>query len=417
MYEGIVELLAQNGARLIYTTSRPVGSALDALAGEYPSLHGEVSTNEKIGFELALTGAVAAKRTACIFTTDGLYKALDPLMTSAYTGVIGGFLVVCIREIDEEVTPLGPFSKIPVMVVESPEALARAVAFAYDASERHQMPFIIQATPECDPGAAGRKARNGTGEAPVSKPAGPSAGTAQFSKDPSRWAALPQSRYRLHGELNEKIERIRREFENYAGNSITRNGKTGLITDRTALSDLYEDETSIFHVETVFPLPTEAANRFIDEMDEVFVSDGPYPSIEMQLRDRSKVAREPVSGGRKKTKKDETMFGFLVVRDKLGPASAINMAHGMVKQQPDLKVLAITFEDHFFHSGMPSLVNSIYNGSSYVLLILTHEREGEIKRLLGGWGFKNCFSISGPQEVEQYKDAPTLTVLLCKGII
>ena len=68
------------------------------------------------------------------------------------------------------------------------------------------------------------------------------------------------------------------------------------------------------------------------------------------------------------------------MRDTLGAASSINMAHGVKVLDPAKKVLAITFEDFFFQAGMPAMVNTMYNGSSYVLLILAASREEEMKR-------------------------------------
>ncbi len=408
MYERVSRLLIEKGARLVYTASRPVGTSLEGLFAEYPSFHYEVSTNEKVAFELAFTGAVTGKKVACILSTEGLYEALDPVMTSAYMGVVGGFLVVCIRETEEEVTPVGLFSKLPLIVTETHEALVKAIDFAFDASERHHIPFIIQATP-------------GKGEDATTSPGGygplPEPQPSHFAKDPMRWAALPQSRYRLHGELNTKIELIREEFETYGGNKLTLIGRTGLITDKEP--DLLEsgEDTDVFHMETIFPLPTGPVRGFIDIMDRTVVSEGRYPAIELQIPDRSKV--ETVHSGEPKdrAKREETMYGFHVVRDKLGPASSINMAHGLKTLDPDRKVLAITFEDHFFHSGMPALVNTIYNGSSYVLLILTHKREDEISGMMEAWGLKNVFHLENTSEVERYKDARELTVLLCKGII
>jgi TPP-dependent indolepyruvate ferredoxin oxidoreductase alpha subunit len=148
MYDQICKTLIKNGARLIYTVNRPVAATLKKLEGEYPSFRGEISLNEKIAFELALTGAYASKRTACLFTTEGLYEALDPLMSSAYTGVIGGFLLVCIKEIEEEITPLGPFSKLPIIVTENEDDFVRAVEFGYGISEKYEIPLIIQVAAE-----------------------------------------------------------------------------------------------------------------------------------------------------------------------------------------------------------------------------------------------------------------------------
>ena len=104
-------------------------------------------------------------------------------------------------------------------------------------------------------------------------------------------------------------------------------------------------------------------------------------------------------------------------RDKLGAASSINMAHGVKKLEPHKKVLAITFEEHFFHSGMPAFVNTLYNNSAYVLLILTNKREDEIRRIMDGFGFNNYHHIDDVSEIENFKDSDTLTVLFFRGII
>jgi TPP-dependent indolepyruvate ferredoxin oxidoreductase alpha subunit len=419
MYEQLCKLLIGSGAALIYTASRPVGSSLEKLADKKgSSFYYEVSINEKVAYELAFTGAVASKRTACIFSTEGLYSALDPLMTSAYMGVVGGFLVIAIRETSEEVTPIGPFSKLPLIVTEDAQALSRAVAFAYEASERHRIPFIIQAAGGAADGAK-QKATKGPQE-PVYEgrtSATPLGGPSIFTKDPGRWAALPQSRYRLHKELNKKIERIRKEFETYEGNVITHLGAKGFITNRGAHKVPYDAGISTFHVETTFPLPSRSIKRFINGMKTVAFSEGEYPAMELQVRDRKKMEKERPRKSPEPVMREETMYGFQVVRDELGPASSINMAHGITKQEPGKKVLAITHEDDFFHSGMPALVNTIYNGSSYVLLIMTHGRENEISGMLDRWGFHNCRQIGSPSEVERFQDADSLTVLLCKEIV
>jgi len=416
MYDRLCGLLVQNGARLIYTSSGPVGASLRSLAGKDPSFYYEVSVNEKVACELAFTGAVASKRTACIFTTEGLYSALDPLMTSAYMGVVGGFLVIAIRETSEEVTPVGPFSKLPLILVEGVPALSRAVAFAYEASERHRIPFIIQAAG----GAANGSKQKTTAQEEVEErpdPPAPKQAASIFTKDPARWAALPQSRYRLHKELNRKIERIRKEFESYEGNVITRLGRQGVITDRIPRKVPCDAGISTFHIETVFPFPSRSAKAFIRNMDAVILSEGEHPVMELQIRDRKKTQKEKTENPAQPAAREELMYGFYVVRDELGPASCINMAHGMARMEPAKRFLAITREDAFFHSGMPALVNAIYNGSSFVLLIMTHGREEEIAGMLDHWDFPNCRRIGSPAEAERFHDARALTVLLCREIV
>jgi indolepyruvate ferredoxin oxidoreductase alpha subunit len=354
MYENVCRLLLENGARLVYTGSKAVGDTLKRLGKEYPSVHSEASLNEKIAFELALTGSYVTKRTACLFTTEGIYEALDPLMSSAYTGVIGGFLIVCMKETDEEVTPLGSFSKLPVIVAEDMESLTRAVTYGYTLSEKYEIPVIIQVAAEAAVLSSefGVRSKATSSHSKLKRPASgypdSQLKVSQFTKNPGRWAATPKFRFQLHKELNGKIESIRGEFAQYAGNVSVMKGKTGVITDRRSSMQFYEEDVSMLYLSTVYPLPHKLVDAFIEKMDTIYVAEGTCPAIELQISERKKVTKRGssrITRPRKGT--EETMYGFKVVRDTLGPGSAINMAHGMKKLDPGKRVLAITQEDHF----------------------------------------------------------------------
>jgi TPP-dependent indolepyruvate ferredoxin oxidoreductase alpha subunit len=405
VYEHICRLLLKNGVRLVHTTSRTVGETLKKVsAGGFRS---EVSLNEKTAFELALTGSYAGKRTACLFTTEEIYEALDPVMSSAYTGVIGGFLIICVKETDQEATPLGLFSKIPFIAAENGKDLARAVEFGYGLSERHETPVMIQTTPEADEAS---QEETSTLESPTSK--------SVLTKNPDRWAATPKYRYQLHRALNDRIKAVSDDFARYEGNKMVIDGRSGLITDRQEAVDIYGEDLSLLYLSTLYPIPSKLLEEFMGQMDRVFLVEGDYPVIELQIQDRSKVKVEHLMGrppGRRKPQ--ETMFGFDVTRDNLGPGSSINMAHGRKKLEPESRILAITYEDFFFHSGMASIVNALYNDSSFVVLIMANEREDEMKKVLNGFGLSSCFHIDKVSEVERFKDQKELTVLFCKGII
>lgn len=411
MYGEFCDILRQCGARLIYTTEKMVASAIDTIGQSHPALYGELCLNEKIAYELALTGSYAGKRTACLVRTEGLYEAMDPVMSSAYTGVIGGCLLIAVMETGEKVTPVGLFSKVPLIVAETYDDLCRACEFGYTLSEKYEIPVIIQTRPEADGG--------GESSGPCSRPSTPKVELrrSNFIKNPDRWAATPKFRYRLHKSLNEKIERIREEFETYEGNRRVRGNTTGVITDSRFGLEFYDDDASILHLATVYPLPTKLVDAFIAEMDEIYVAEGPYPAIELQIKDRSKVVTAATGGFTGRTKPAETMHGFDVIRDTLGPASSINMAHGVKVLEPWRNILAVTFEEYFFHSGMAAFVNSLYNGSSYVLLILVNEKEDQIRRVLEGFGFRNVHHLDNVSGVERFRDREELTVLFYRGII
>jgi TPP-dependent indolepyruvate ferredoxin oxidoreductase alpha subunit len=175
---------------------------------------------------------------------------------------------------------------------------------------------------------------------------------------------------------------------------------------------------SILYLSTVYPLPHKIVNSFMQKVDSVSIAEGPYPVIELQISERQKVRKRADSGKKRPGKeKEETMFGFKVVRDSLGPGSAINMAHGITKLDPAKRVLALTQEDLFFHSGMPAFVNTLYNNSAYVLLIMTNKKEQEIESVLKGFGFHNFRHIDNLAEIETFRRNKDLTVLFYKGII
>ena len=410
MYDQVCRVLAENGTRLLYTANRAAGGVVKMLESEYASLRGETSLNEKIAFELALTGAYSSKRTACLFSTEGLYEALDPLMSSAYTGVIGGFVIVCVKETEEEITPLGLFSKLPLVVTESQDEFKKAIGFGYEISEKYEIPVIVQVAPDVAAQTEGKSSSSiQNSEFKINN--------SVFNKNPGRWAATPKFRYELHRALNEKIEKIRYEFETYEGNRKSIKSKTGVITNGHTNLDFFDEDSSLLFISTVHPLPVKLVNDFIAGMEEVFIAEGPYPAIELQIQDRSKIVSAKVGDIPERKKPQETMYGFDVVRDTLGPASSINMAHGIKKTEPEKKILAITFEDFFLHSGMPAFVNTLYNGSAYIILILGDKKEEEIKKILAGFGFNNVFRIDNFSEIERFKDTEDMTVLFCRGII
>ena len=405
MHENIVRLLLENNVRLLYVANRSTLAAARRLSAGL-SFHCELSTNEKIAYELALAGAYAGKRTACIMSTEGLYDALDAVMSSAYTGVAGSFVIVAAQENAEEVTPLGLFSKLPLIVTETEDELEKAVSYAYSISGEYKIPVIVQAYS----GKYDEAAAASFGEVKEDT------GAAFFRKEPGRWAATPKFRYMLHGELNEKIRKIRDAFETYEGNTVVRKGSTGLVTDRFSRLEFYDEDASVLRLSTVFPIPEKLTQGFIDSMDEVLVVEN-YPAIELQIPDRSKVQSGFVDRGRGRPQFEEKIQGFTVIRDRLGPASSINMAHGVKKLHPDQNIMAVTFEDHFFHSGMPAYVNSLYNGSASVLLIMVSERGDEIKRLLKSFGVAVVVDIDEVTELARFADTQEPVVALYRGMI
>lgn len=399
MYRNLFNLIVSFGPRLVYTAGTP------DLAGKAPpGVHFESCVNEQAAYEMALAGSYAAKKTACLFSVEGLYDALDPLMSSAYTGVKGAFVVVCVKEGPLDVTPLGPFSKLPILVSDgTARDLSSALAFAFDLSARYEMPCLVETLPP--EGSTRRKAP-------------PAGGASAFVKDTGRWAAIPKFRYELHKALNAKIERIRDEFETYPGNVMNVRGTQGVVTHRACTEEMPQ-KASVLSLGSVFPAPVRLVSQFAADMKRVRVIEGAYPGIEVQLRmsgidgllckgapARAKKGERPASGGK--------LSGLTVIRDRLGPASSINIAHGMAKSGAR-NILAVTDAGSFLHSGLAAFVNTIYNGSDYLLAIKTNGMEKTVSDALRGFGFERVVRLASPGDIGKYKGEARLTVLLHEG--
>ncbi|MCX8023336.1 MAG: hypothetical protein N2745_11255 [Syntrophorhabdaceae bacterium] len=416
MYQRICRLILNNAPQLIYTTNSSMGHTLTQLKEGYPSFYHEISINEKVAFETAYAGAITGKKTMCILSTEGLYKTLDPVMSSAYTGITGGYVVLCLKETEEEITPIGYFSKLPLLITEDMANLSKIIEYGYFISDKYATPVLIQAEMgENDwffEEKNGLRSEGSSNKKPEKDPR-----KAEFIKNPGRWAATPKYRLELHRLLNEKIEAIREEFETYPGNTLMIKDRSGVITCKREYLEFYGEDTSLLYLTTIHPIPLKLVNAFMDRMDEVYILEGEYPVIEMQLGNKTKIRPSYHRETQKREKPYEVMYGFFVARDILGPASSINIAHGIKKREPGRKVLAITYENHFLHSGLPAFINTLYNGSNYVLMVMTSEKEDEIKAIITGWGFTNFFTIDNVAEVERFLNHDKMTVLFCKGII
>ena len=97
--EAIAHAIVDNGCTVITSYSGTPSSEILSAATRYTkenklTVHLEWSINEKSAFEVALSNSYAGCRSAVAMKQGGLNVASDPLISAAYTGVIGGFLII-----------------------------------------------------------------------------------------------------------------------------------------------------------------------------------------------------------------------------------------------------------------------------------------------------------------------------------
>jgi indolepyruvate ferredoxin oxidoreductase alpha subunit len=249
------------------------------------------SVNEKVAFDIALAAAMCGKRAATAMKQVGLNVASDSLLSAAYTGVVGGFVVIVCddpgplsSQTEQDTRLFSLFAKVPVFDPSSPREARAMVKAALDLSERHGIPVILRPTTRvCH-------ARQPI----VFEPLADAKRRARLKKDPARWAATPRHRYVLHGLLNEKLDAIRQEFETCDWNREEMgDGSLGLIASGHAWAvarDLVREGglgASLLKIGTPHPLPMERVRAFAAKHERVLILEEPDVCIEIQCRDRT----------------------------------------------------------------------------------------------------------------------------------
>ncbi len=264
------------------------------------NIYVEWSVNEKAALEVALAASWAGKRAAVAMKQVGLNVASDPLLSAAYTGVVGGFVVIACddpgpfsSQTEQDTRLFAIFAKVPALDPSTPREAKDMVHAAFALSEKYRVPVILR------PAMRVSHARQNITLDEIDATPRP----ANFKKDPARWAATPRYRFLLHQELNGKLAQIEAEFESSTLNEETlptlhtpaARYPLGIIGAgvpyTTALERLDEFgvQIPVLKIGTVYPLPRKRVGDFVARCERVLVLEEPDAAIELQIPDRRNV--------------------------------------------------------------------------------------------------------------------------------
>jgi len=258
----------------------------------------EWSTNEKVALDNAYAAAIAGKRAACCMKQVGLNVAADTLMSAAYTGITGGLVIISCddpgphsSQTEQDTRLLARVAKIPVLDPSNPLEAREMVKLAMDLSLEFRVPVVLRPAIRVCHGRQALEWAEIKGNLQE----------ARFEKDPARWAATPQFRLMLHGELNEKLRKIGTRFSrlqpfNRHDLEPGRHYPLGIVAGgvpfaviRDILSDVGRRDIPVLKIGTPFPFPEALASDFTGACDRVLVIEETDSLMEYLLRDREKV--------------------------------------------------------------------------------------------------------------------------------
>lgn len=298
--EAIARGLMENGCAM--ATSYPGTPASEILSSfaslqkeESGSRHVQWAVNEKVAFEIAYAGSMTGLRTAVGMKQVGLNVASDSLMSAAYLGVKGGFVVISAddpgphsSQTEQDSRFMAMMAKIPVLDPDSPRQAKEMIAAAFELSEAFEIPVMLRPTTRVCHARQDIQPEN----------IQPYQREVNFQKAPERWAATPKFRFYLHQELEKKLDEISR-YQRTAPirlNAGTNASKALIVSGvsaahaREILKDLnLWDVIPIYQVLQPYPLHDAFISHILNTYGETLVIEETTGMIEMQFADHHRI--------------------------------------------------------------------------------------------------------------------------------
>lgn len=240
-------------------------------------------------------GSMAGLRAAVSMKQVGLNVASDPLMSAAYMGTVGDFIVISADDpgphsfqTEQDSSMMVMMAKIPVLDPDSPRQAKKLATMAYSLSEQFRIPVMLRPTTwVCH-------SRQDVLPGPVQV----TERKVEFKKDPTRWAATPKFRFQLHWEVENKLaeiaaykktEPVHLNPQVAVNRAVVASGVAAAYTSEVMKSLGLWDSLPLYQVLQPFPLHTKFINHLLSEYEDILVIEETTAVIEMQLADRNRV--------------------------------------------------------------------------------------------------------------------------------
>ncbi len=243
----------------------------------------EWSVNEKVALENALAAAWCGMRALCTMKHVGLNVAADPLMTSAYTGVTGGFVIMSAddpfahsSQNEQDSRCYAHFAKVPCLDPSTIQEAHDMVRDAFALSEEFGLPVIFRPT---------TRICHSKGDVVLGDIV-PSARRGEFKKDPRQYVVIPAHTRILHKKLNEKQPGIKKRLVELGYNTCSVRGKNLVIASGIAASYVQEilpAGTSFMKI-GAYPIDESWLKSFARRHDRILVIEELAPEVEEEVR-------------------------------------------------------------------------------------------------------------------------------------
>lgn len=430
--EAFARAAFEAGAGVVSSYPGTPSTEITENAALYKELYTEWATNEKVAMEVAIGASLGGKRAMTCMKHVGLNVAADPIMTLSYTGVNAGLVAVVAddpnmysSQNEQDSRHYARFGKMPMLEPADSAEAKRFTKEAFKLSEDFCTPVLVR--------SCTRVSHTQTVVELEDREEAP-----HFAPENSipKWVMIPvnaRKRHRIvenrHLELTELAESDR--YNNY----VIRDKSIGVVCAGVAYNYVREakPDASTLKLDMVWPLPMKKIKEFSDLVDKLYVVEELDPFFETEILaagikierlDRSLCGELSVDAvkalfdGREYETEPDTSLPFrppsmcpgcshrgmfyainrlkLFVTGDIGcytlgllpPLKAINttvcmgasigMAHGLDKAAEGMseKSVAVIGDSTFLHTGINSLINTVYNNGHSTVIILDNSITG-----------------------------------------
>ncbi len=281
--EAIAQGAWEAGARVgVAYPGTPSTETLEAFALK-EGVYAEWCVNEKVALEVGLGASAAGARVLATMKHVGVNVAADPLFTAAYTGVGGGMVVLAAddpgmysSQNEQDSHYYARAAQVPML---DPADAAEALLFtreAYGLSERFDVPVFIRSS-----------VRVSHTKTPVEPGPRTEAPHREYASDPAKWVMMPAFAKPRRKVQIKRVEALRAWAEECPYNRVERRGgAVGVVCAGSAYQHVAEalPDASIFKLGCTWPLPARALRDFAASVEALYVVEEASEYLAEQVR-------------------------------------------------------------------------------------------------------------------------------------
>lgn len=268
--EAIAQGAWEAGARIgVAYPGTPSTETLEAFAKK-EGVYAEWCVNEKVAVEVGIGASAAGARVLSTMKHVGVNVAADPLFTAAYTGVGGGMVILAAddpgmysSQNEQDSHFYAQAAQLPMLdPADSAEAL-RFAREAFELSERFDVPVMLRST-----------VRVSHTKTPVEPGERTEAPLRPYEKNAAKWVMMPAFAKPRRKVQLERVAALREWVETCPYNTVIERGsQVGVVCAGAASQHVTEalPDASVFKLGVSWPLPARALREFAASVDKLYV--------------------------------------------------------------------------------------------------------------------------------------------------